>query len=56
MNHLNFTDLASILIVYNYCVPVQMVMQMAMEATQVCVQILCLNWGILHLSLSVFVW
>lgn len=32
-------NLASILIVYDYCVPVQMVMQMAMGAMQVCVSV-----------------
>lgn len=41
-------NLASILIVYDYCVPVQMVMQMAMGAMQVCVsvQTLFLNLAI----------
>lgn len=34
-----FINLASILIVYNYCVPVQMVMQMEMGAVQVCVTV-----------------
>lgn len=46
-------NLASILIVYDYCVPVQMVMQMAMGAMQVCVsvQTLFINLAILwHLS------
>lgn len=32
-------NLASLLIVYDYCVPVQMVMQMAMGAMQVCVSV-----------------
>lgn len=41
-------NLASLLIVYDYCVPVQMVMQMAMGAVQVCVsvQTLSLNLAI----------
>lgn len=35
-SQMSLINLASILIVYNYCVPVQMVMQMAMGAVQVC--------------------
>ena len=38
-NEKYFIMLASILIVYDYCVPVQMVMQMAMGAMQVCVSV-----------------
>lgn len=47
-------NLASILIVYDYCVPVQMVMQMAMGAMQVCVsvQTLFLNLAICDASLE----
>lgn len=37
--YLFLINLASILIVYDYCVPVQMVMQMAMGAMQVCVSV-----------------
>lgn len=45
-------NLASLLIVYDYCVPVQMVMQMAMGAMQVCVSVqiffFFLNLAICH--------
>lgn len=39
-------NFASILIMYDYCVPVQMVMQMAMEAMQVCVSVQTLFWNV----------
>lgn len=45
-SQMSLINLASILIVYNYCVPVQMVMQMAMGAVQVCVNLLLLNRAI----------
>lgn len=52
--YLFLINLASILIVYDYCVPVQMVMQMAMGAMQVCVsvQTLFLNLAICDASLG----
>lgn len=39
LTDVSLINLASILIVYDYCVPVQMVMQMAMGAVQVCVSV-----------------
>lgn len=39
LTDVSLLNLASILIVYDYCVPVQMVMQMAMGAMQVCVSV-----------------
>lgn len=46
---MSLINLPSILIVCNYCVPVQMVMQMAMGAVQVCVSVQTFTFKSSHL-------